>query len=100
MRVISRGTLRDFWLSPGRQDAEEPLEAWYAQAKAAAWTSWAGVKADFPTADWVGGSRVVFNIGGNKYRLIVKMEFEKQLIFIRFIGTHKEYDSIKDIAAI
>lgn len=100
MRVISRGTLRDYWESPGRQDAEEPLEAWYAHAKASRWSNWGEVKADYPRADWVGGNRVVFDIAGNKYRLVVKMEFAKQRMYIRFIGTHKEYDAIKDIKTI
>lgn len=97
MRVIARGTLREFWEQPGRHDAEEPLKAWFAHASAASWAQWADVKADFPRADWVGNDRVVFDIGGNKYRLVVKMEFSKQMIFIRFIGTHQEYDQIKDI---
>jgi mRNA interferase HigB len=100
MRVIARVTLRDFWESPGNQDAKEPLEAWFAHARAAEWTNWGDVKADYPSADWVGNDRVVFNIGGNKFRLVVKMEFGKQMIFIRFIGTHKEYDEIKDITTI
>lgn len=100
MRVIARGALRDFWESPGKHDAEEPLEAWFAHAKAAEWANWGDVKADYPSADWVGNDRVVFNIGGNKFRLVVKMEFGKQMIFIRFIGTHKEYDEIKDITTI
>ncbi|MDX2064699.1 MAG: type II toxin-antitoxin system HigB family toxin [Fimbriimonadaceae bacterium] len=100
MRVIARGTLRNFWESPGREEAEEPLTAWYAHANAAMWGNWSDVKADYPSADWVGNSRVVFNIGGNKYRLVVKMEFAKQMIFIRFIGTHQEYDEIKDITTI
>lgn len=100
MRVIARGTLRDFWELPSRQDAEEPLQTWYAVADAANWKSYQDVKADYPRADWVGNSRVVFDIGGNKYRLVVKMEFEKQRIYIRFIGTHKQYDDIKDITTI
>lgn len=100
MRVISRGTLRDFWQEPGRQDAEEPLQAWYAHADKAAWANWGEVKADYPKADWVGNDRVVFDIGGNKYRLVVKMEFAKQRIYIRFIGTHEQYDDIKDITTI
>lgn len=100
MRVIARGTLRDFWQKPGQQDAEEPLQAWYAHLNSAEWQSWNDVKADFPKADWVGNGRIVFNILRNKYRLIVKIEFSLQHVYIRFIGTHKEYDNIKDIKSI
>ncbi len=100
MHVIARGTLRDFWESPGKQDAQEALCAWHAHAKAVEWTNWGDVKADYPRADWVGNDRVVFDIGGNKYRLVMKMEFAKQRIYIRFLGTHKEYDEIKDITTI
>jgi mRNA interferase HigB len=100
MRVISRGTLRDFWERPGRQDAEEPLKAWFAHAKVAKWSRWSDVKADYPRADGVGNDRVVFDIGGNKYRLVVKVEYALQKIFIRFIGTHEEYDEIKDIKTL
>jgi len=100
MRVIARGTLRDFWNQPGRQDAEEPLQAWFAHVRSVTWRSWSDVKVDYPRADWVGNNRIVFDIGGNKYRLVVKMEFEKQLVFIRFIGTHRDYDQIKDISTI
>ncbi len=76
------------------------MEAWYSHAKAVEWANWGDVKADYPKADWVGNGRVVFDIGGHKYRLVVKMEFAKQKIYIRFIGTHKEYDEIKDITTI
>lgn len=100
MRVISRGTLREFWFKPGREGAEEPLQAWYAHATQATWTNWREVKTDYPKADWVGNNRVVFDIGGNKYRLVVKLEFAKQRIYIRFIGTHQQYDEIEDITTI
>ena len=100
MQVIARGTLRDFWLEPARQDAEEPLQTWFAIAAKATWSNWGEIKADYPKADWVGNDRVVFDIGGNKYRLVVKMEFAKQRIYIRFIGTHKQYDVIKEITTL
>ena len=100
MHVIAIGRLRDFWLLPGKQDAEEPLRAWNSHAKAAEWANWSDIKNDYPRASWVGNGRVVFDIASNKYRLVVKMEFEKQRIYIRFIGTHKKYEDIEDITAI
>ncbi len=100
MRVIARSTLKNFWLLPGKADSASDLQAWYAHADKATWTSWAEISADYPKASWVGNDRVVFNIAQNKYRLVVKMEFAKQRIYIRFIGTHEKYDQIEDIRNI
>lgn len=92
MRIISRKTLRDF--VDRFPDSEDQLSVWWAEAKAAKWMNHADVKAQYRNASLLKKSRVVFNICGNKYRLIVKFEYEIQLGYIRFVGTHKEYDNI------
>lgn len=94
MRIIARKTLRVFWERPGRQDAEQPLKAWFREASQADWSSPAEVKADFGHASIVRNSRVVFNIAGNKYRLVVRVNYAYRIIYIRFIGTHEQYDRI------
>ena len=92
MRVISRKTLRGFWEK--HADAEQPLKAWFHETKAARWKSFTDIKARYRSADALPGNRVVFNIKGNSFRLVTKFNFEKQWIFIRFIGTHEEYNRI------
>ncbi len=94
MRVISRKVLKDFCSKTDRQDAKGPLDAWYHEAKRANWNSWTDIKAKYRSASILKNNRVVFNIGGNKYRLAVKINFPTQTVFIRFVGTHKEYDKI------
>jgi mRNA interferase HigB len=94
MRIIARKTLRDFWESPGNADAEQPLKAWFREASKAGWKSPTDVKAAYRTASIVANSRVVFNIGGNKYRLVVKVNYAFGVVYIRFIGTHRAYDDI------
>jgi mRNA interferase HigB len=89
MRVISVRTLRDFW--PGHRDVEGALKSWHAEAKSAAWKTPDDVKQRYPSADILPGDRVVFNIKGNHYRLIVKIHYNTG---IRFVGTHAEYDKI------
>ena len=97
MRVIARKTLKDFWDS--HADAGQPLKAWFAEAKAANWKSFEDIKDTYRSADVLPGNRVVFNIKGNRYRLIVKIHYNRGIVFIRFIGTHAEYDRI-DAATI
>jgi mRNA interferase HigB len=92
MRVIAKRTLREFWKK--YPDAESPLEAWHAEAKAATWTNPVQVRARFPSADVVGDNRMVFNIGGNKYRLVVRFNYDYQIAYVKFVGTHAEYDKI------
>ena len=92
MRVIARRTLLDFWTVHAA--AEQPLKAWFAFARRARWDGPAAVKADYRNASFLAGNRVCFNIAGNKFRLIVKMNYPRQTIFIRFIGTHADYDRI------
>jgi mRNA interferase HigB len=92
MRIISRRRLVEFWrLHP---DAEQPLRAWYAEAKKAAWKSPAEIKSIYPTASVLPGNRIIFNIKGNGYRLIVIVEYMQGKMFIRFVGTHAENDRI------
>jgi mRNA interferase HigB len=93
MRIIARRTLREFW-EAGHADAEQPLRAWFAEVQRARWTSMADVKERFPHASVVDRERVVFNIGGNKYRLVVKIWFPGQAVWVKFVGTHREYDDL------
>lgn len=95
MRVIKRSTLREFWESkPEYIDAKGPLEAWYREAKRAQWSSPTEIKEQYRNASILKGGRVVFNIAGNKYRLVIHINFAAKVIYIRFIGTHKQYDKI------
>ena len=92
LRVISRRTLREFW--ERYRDAEGPLLAWFREAQRADWDGPAKVKARFPKASIVGNDRVVFNIKGNQYRLVAKVNYRYRVVYIRFVGTHAEYDRI------
>lgn len=92
MRVISRKTLRDFWKK--HADTEQPLKAWFHETKAARWKSFTAIKARYRSADALPGNRVVFNIKGNTYRLIVRIHYNTGIVFIRFLCTHAEYDKI------
>ena len=92
MRIIAISTLRNFWEKNG--DAEEPLKAWFQEVKSADWTTPHQVKAMYRNASVIGGNRIVFNIAGNKYRLIVKFNYPYLIGYVRFIGTHAEYDRI------
>jgi len=92
MRIISRRTLREYWEK--HPDAEQSLKAWFQVAAKAQWKNFQDVKAMLGTASIIGNDRVVFNIKGNHYRLIVLIHFKSEKMFIRFVGTHKEYDRI------
>jgi mRNA interferase HigB len=94
MRVISRKRLRDFWEGHGHEQARQPLLAWLAEVKKARWRSPSDVKSLYRSADFVGKDRIVFNIGGNKYWLVVAVKYTAQIVFIKFVGTHREYDEI------
>ncbi len=95
MRVIAKRTLREFWEStPKYADSEDPLKAWYREAKQAIWLTPADIKEQYRNASILKNNRTVFNIAGNKYRLVVEINYPAQMIFIRFIGTHQEYDKI------
>lgn len=93
MRVIAKKILREFCQT--HTDCEQQLKSWYQEATNAAWKNLNEIKSEYPTASIIGGNRVVFNIKGNAYRLIIKLNFDYQIIWIRFIGTHAEYDRIK-----
>lgn len=92
VRVISRKKLKAFW--ERHPDVRQPLQAWYDDAKHAIWKSSADIKAVYRSASFVGNDRVVFNLKGNKYRLVVAIRYEYSIVFIRFVGTHQEYDRI------
>jgi mRNA interferase HigB len=96
MRVISKARLRSFWHAPGQGGSEGPLRAWHTHVsnRRVAWQSWGDVKADFRSASLV-GSCVVFNVGGNKYRLVTRVLYPSQKVFILKVMSHKEYDDGK-----
>lgn len=94
MRVISRPKLKAFYETPIYGDSKDSLETWYHEAKRASWHSWKDIKEKYGSASILKNNRVVFDIHGNKYRLVVKTNYEAQIIYIRFIGTHKEYNKI------
>jgi len=95
MRIIAKSRLIHYWSQKLYKTAEQPLKAWHAEVKQAEWKNFNDLRADFPKASLVGNGRVVFNIHGGDFRLIVKVEFKLNAVFIRFFGTHKEYDTIK-----
>jgi mRNA interferase HigB len=84
VRIIARRTLREFWGQRSHRDAEQPLRAWFAEAKRAAWRTPADIKAAHRNASLIGSDRVVFNVGGSKYRLVVAVKYSAQLVFIRW----------------
>ena len=100
MRLFNRATLRDFWRR--HPDVQQSLRAWLAEVEKGSWTGPAKVRARYRTADFIGNDRIIFNIGGNKYRLIVMVRYAKPtskpplsgMVFVRFLGTHAEYDKI------
>ena len=92
MRVIAKRTLRDFWEK--HADSEQQLKAWYNEAEQADWKSPNEIKKDYPSASILEDNRIVFNIKGNNYRLIVRINYKYSILWIRFIGTHAEYDKV------
>ena len=92
MRIIAKKTLREFWEQ--HPDAEAPLLAWYREVEQEKWDTPAKVKEKYSSASFVGGNRVVFNIRGNHYRLVVMINYPAHIVYVRFIGTHAEYDTI------
>lgn len=92
MRIIAISTLRAFWTR--HPDAQTPLQAWYALASRAQWKSPADIKAAYRNASFTANNRVVFNIKGNDYRLVVPVRYDKGLLFVKFVGTHAQYDKI------
>src|SRR5713226_5324313 len=95
MRVIAVSTLKAFWSGrPQFRDAEGPTLSWYRDVLRADWSNPGEVKRQFGNASILKGGRVVFNIGGNKYRIVVWINYPYRIVYIRFIGTHKQYDGI------
>lgn len=92
MRVIAVSTLREFWET--HPQAKEPLQAWYHEAVSAKWETPADIKAQYRNASFVGNNRVVFNIKGNDYRLVVAVLYRGGVLYIKFVGTHAAYDQI------
>ncbi|MES2426125.1 MAG: type II toxin-antitoxin system HigB family toxin [Bacteroidota bacterium] len=92
MRVIAKSTLREFWEK--HNDCEQQLKSWYQEANQANWASVNEIKNEYPSASVLQNNRMVFNIKGNNYRLIVRINYAYQMMWIRFIGTHAEYDKI------
>ncbi len=92
MRIISRKTLREFW--DKHPAARQPLQAWYDDVRHAEWHSPADIKSVYRNASFLANSRVVFNIKGNNYRLIVAVQYAHGILYIRFVGTHSDYEKI------
>lgn len=93
MNVISRRPLIEFWGKHPK--AEAPLRAWYALVEKSDWANTSDIRATFNSADFVGDNRVVFNIGGNNYRIVAHIAYKHKRVLIKFVGTHSEYDKIK-----
>jgi mRNA interferase HigB len=92
MRVIAVSKLRASWAR--HPDAEQPLKAWYEEAMNATWTQPADIKGQYRSASVLKNRRVVFNIKGNDYRLVVAIAYKLQIVYVKFVGTHKEYDVV------
>jgi mRNA interferase HigB len=91
-RIFAKSTLREYWVK--HPDTEQYLKTWYDTVMSSVWKTPNDIKKTYANASILKDSRIVFNIKGNDYRLIVKFNFDKQWAFIKFIGTHKEYDKI------
>ena len=92
MRIISKKILRDFWAV--HSDAEQSLKAWHAKTKLADWNTSSDIKTDYRNASFIANNRVIFNIKGNTYRLVAAVNYDFGIIYIRFVGSHKEYEKI------
>ncbi len=92
MRIVAKGTLKRFWIK--HKDCEEQLKSWFNEVNKANWNTPNDLKKEYPTASILGDNRAIFNIKGNNYRLIVKINYEYKILWIRFVGTHVEYDKI------
>lgn len=94
MRIIAKSTLRAFYHEPNYTDSKSALEAWHYEVSKLQWSNPNEIKAQYRSASVVGDNKIVFNICGNKYRLIVSVNYDAGIVFIKFIGTHKAYDKI------
>ena len=98
MRIVSKKTLVNFYSI--YSDSKTAIEEWYEKTKNAEWDNYAQVRQTFKSADFVGNNRIVFNIKGNQYRLITLILFRSKMVYIRFVGTHKDYDKITEIKTV
>lgn len=94
MRIITKRRLEEFYEQEGHADSKVALERWHQKVSQAKWQNFSDMRKDFPSADYVGNQHYVFNIKGNKYRLVVVVMFTPGLVYIRWVGTHQEYDKI------
>jgi mRNA interferase HigB len=94
MRVIAKSTLVKFWCQPHYMDSKGAFQSWYDEAVKANWTSPQDIKQHYRNASICGNNRVVFNVAGNKYRLVVEIQYRAGIVWIKFIGTHAQYDQI------
>lgn len=94
MRIVSHRKLKEFFEIPGNEVAKVPLERWYQIVEDAEWRSFSDIRSEFPSADYVGNQHYVFNISGNKFQLVVVVKFVMGYVFVRWVGRHKDYDSI------
>ncbi len=94
MRVVSHKILREFYETKGYEDSKIALERWYDIVEKAQWKNFGDIRGDFPSADYVGNQHYVFNIRRNKYRVVVVVKFIMGYVFVRFVGTHSQYDKI------
>lgn len=94
MRVIAKSTLVNFWCQPGRADSKGALQSWHDEALKADWLTPQDIKDQYSSASICGNNRVVFNIAGNKYRLVVEMQYRAGIAWVKFVGTHAQYDQI------
>ena len=92
MKIVARRMLREFWIR--HPEAKGPLAAWFHAVRQAKWTGPADIRSQFRTADFVGDNRVIFDIGGNKFRLVVHIYYPHQIVRTKFVGTHRQYDRI------
>ena len=99
MHIIAQSRRKAFWEKPGRQDSKGPLRAWHSEVEKSTWADPSDIKARYPHASFLAGNRVVFNIGGNKYRLVVDVRYQRAIVFVVWIGTHSEYNKV-DVAAL
>ena len=94
MRVVAKGSLKRFWEQPGCSDARGPLHSWYDEVLKTTWRSPQDVKQRYASASICGNNRGVFNIGGNKFRLVVEVQYQAAIVWVKFVGTHAQYDRI------
>ena len=94
MRIISIKTIKEFWKNPNYKDSQQSLKAWYYEVKKDKWITPNDVKKKYKNASILKNKRAIFNIAGNKYRLVVSVKYDFQIVYIRFIGSHSEYNKI------